>query len=144
METSTSGVTNGRTSPRLVENKKIIVGGFKMNVLDKINKEQVRDDIADFNVGDTVKVYSKIVEGKTERVQMFQGTVIAKKGSGVQEAFTVRRVISGLGVERVYPVNSPRLVKIEVTRKGLVRRSKLYYLRDKIGKAARVKERRFN
>jgi large subunit ribosomal protein L19 len=115
-----------------------------MNVLDKINKEQVRDDIADFNVGDTVKVYSKIVEGKTERVQMFQGTVIAKKGSGVQEAFTVRRVISGLGVERVYPVNSPRLVKIEVTRKGLVRRSKLYYLRDKIGKAARVKERRFN
>ncbi len=113
-----------------------------MNLIDKINNEQCRSDIAEFNIGDTVKVYSKIIEGKTERVQAFTGTVIAKNGSGVQETFTVRRVAFGQGMERVYPINSPRLVKVEVLRQGKVRRAKLYYLRDRIGKAARVKEKR--
>ena len=113
-----------------------------MNLMDKVNKEQCRTDIAEFSIGDTVKVYSKIVEGKTERVQAFTGTVIAKNGSDVQETFTVRRVAFGQGMERVYPISSPRLVKVEVQRRGKVRRAKLYYLRDRIGKAARVKEKR--
>ncbi|MBR2373167.1 MAG: 50S ribosomal protein L19 [Lentisphaeria bacterium] len=113
-----------------------------MNVLDKIRKEQVRADKFDFNVGDTIRIHVKIVEGTTERIQQFQGTVIARRGSGIEETFTVRRVQAGQGVERVFPVNSPRIDKIEVIRRGLVRRSKLYYLRDKVGKAARVKELR--
>ncbi len=114
-----------------------------MNVLDKINKEQCKQDVADFNIGDTVKVHTKIVEGTTERIQIFTGVVIARKGGDVQETFTVRRVSYGQGVERVFPLHSPRIAKIEVERRGKVRRAKLYYLRDKIGKAARVKERRF-
>jgi large subunit ribosomal protein L19 len=113
-----------------------------MNILDKINKEQCRSDLAKFNVGDTIKVYSKIIEGKTERVQAFTGTVIAINGSDIQETFTLRRVAFGQGMERVYPVNSPRIVKIEIVRLGKVRRAKLYYLRDRIGKAAKVKEKR--
>ena len=84
-----------------------------MNLMDKINNEQCRSDIAEFNIGDTVKVYSKIIEGKTERVQAFTGTVIAKNGSGIQETFTVRRVAFGQGMEKVYPINSPRLVKVK-------------------------------
>ena len=112
-----------------------------MNMMDKINAAQVVDRDA-FAVGDTVKVHVKIVEGSTERVQVFKGIVIKKKGSGVQETFTVRRVAYGNGMERVFPLNSPRIVKVEVERKGAVRRSKLYYLRDKVGKAARVKEKR--
>ena len=114
-----------------------------MNVMDKINKEQCRNDLPEFNVGDTVKVYSKIIEGKTERVQAFTGTVISIKGSGVQEFFVVRRIAFGQGMERGYPMHSPRIVKIEVQRRGKVRRAKLYYLRDRIGKAAKVKEKRF-
>ncbi len=113
-----------------------------MNILDKINQEQCKQDVPEFNVGDTVKVHTRIVEGTTERIQVFTGVVIAKNNSGVQETFTVRRVSFGQGVERVFPVHSPRIDKIEVVRAGKVRRSKLYYLRDKIGKAARVKERR--
>lgn len=113
-----------------------------MNIMDKINNEQCKENIAAFSVGDTVKVFTKIVEGDTERIQMFSGVVIARKGGGIQETFTVRRVTFGEGVERVFPVNSPRIDKIEVIRYGKVRRSKLYYLRDKIGKASRVKERR--
>ncbi len=113
-----------------------------MNILDKIRNEQVRADRAEFGIGDTVKVSVKIVEGDNERIQAFQGTVISRHGSGVEETFTVRRVQAGQGVERVFPVNSPRIEKIEVIRRGDVRRAKLYYLRDKIGKAARVKELR--
>ena len=113
-----------------------------MNVLDKIRKEQVRAERHAFEVGDTVRLYVKIVEGTTERIQQFRGTVIARRGSGIEETFTVRRVQAGQGVERVFPINSPRLDKVEVIRKGSVRRSKLYYLRDKIGKDARVKELR--
>jgi large subunit ribosomal protein L19 len=113
-----------------------------MNLMDKVNKEQCRSDITEFSIGDTVKVYSKIVEGKTERTQAFTGTVIARNGSSIQETFTVRRVAFGQGMERIYPIHSPRLVKIEVLRCGKVRRAKLYYLRDRIGKSAKVKERR--
>jgi len=114
-----------------------------MNIMDTINKEQCKSDVTDFAVGDTVKVSVKIIEGETERIQAFTGVVIARKGSGVQEAFTVRRVMSGMGVERTFPIHSPRVASIEVIRQGKVRRAKLFYLRDKIGKAAKVKERRF-
>ena len=113
-----------------------------MSVLDKIRKEQVKADVTEFNIGDTIRIYVKIIEGETERIQQFQGTVIARRGSGIEETFTVRRVQAGQGVERVFPVNSPRIDKIEVVRRGQVRRAKLYYLRDKVGKAARVKELR--
>ncbi|MFA7230633.1 MAG: 50S ribosomal protein L19 [Victivallaceae bacterium] len=115
-----------------------------MNILDKIRNEQLKQDVTEFGIGDTVKVHVKIVEGTTERIQAFTGTVIAQKGSGIEETFTVRRVVSGQGVERVFPINSPRIDKIEVVRKGLVRRAKLYYLRNKIGKAAKIKEQRFS
>ena len=113
-----------------------------MNLMDKVNKEQCRSDVPKFAIGDTVKVYSKIIEGKTERVQAFTGTVIARNKSAVQETFTVRRVAFGQSMEKVYPIHSPRLVKVEVQRQGKVRRAKLYYLRDRIGKAAKVKEKR--
>ena len=113
-----------------------------MTILDKIRKEQVRENRHEFNVGDTVKISVKIVEGDNERIQQFQGVVIARRGSGIEETFTVRRVQAGQGVERVFPINSPRLEKVEVIRRGAVRRAKLYYLRDKVGRDARVKELR--
>ena len=113
-----------------------------MTILDKIRKEQVRENRHEFNVGDTVKISVKIVEGDNERIQQFQGVVIARHGSGIEETFTVRRVQAGQGVERVFPINSPRLEKVEVIRRGAVRRAKLYYLRDKVGRDARVNERR--
>ncbi|MDD2403652.1 MAG: 50S ribosomal protein L19 [Victivallaceae bacterium] len=113
-----------------------------MNVMDKINKEQCTNQHPEFNVGDTLKVFVRIVEGGNERLQAFTGVVIARKGGAIQESFTLRRVISGQGVERVFPINSPRLAKIEVVRKGEVRRAKLYYLRDKIGKAAKIKDKK--
>ncbi len=113
-----------------------------MNILDKIRNEQVKAERHEFNVGDTIRIHVKIVEGDTERIQQFQGTVIARHGKGIEETFTVRRVQAGQGVERVFPINSPRIDKIEVVRRGDVRRAKLYYLRDKVGKAARVKEMR--
>ena len=112
------------------------------NIMDKINAEQCKAEMPEFNIGDTVQVHTKIIEGDTERIQIFKGIVIARKGSGVQETFTVRKVAFGNGIERVFPIHSPRVAKIEVERKGKVRRSKLYYLRDKVGKAARVKEKR--
>jgi len=112
------------------------------SIMEKINKAQCRSDLPAFDIGDTLKVYSKIVEEKAERVQAFIGTVIAKKGSGIRETFTLRRVAFGQGMERVYPINSPRIVKIEVARKGDVRRAKLYYLRSKIGKDSKVDEKR--
>ena len=112
-----------------------------MNLMDKINTQQLIERET-FEIGDTVKVHTKIVEGNTERIQVFKGIVIAKNGSGIQETFTVRRLSFGHGVERVFPLNSPRVDKIEVERKGKVRRAKLYYLRDRVGKSARVKEKR--
>ncbi len=115
-----------------------------MNILDKIRNEGLKENVANFNIGDNVKVFVKIVEGNTERIQVFAGTVIARRGSGIEATFTVRRVVSGQGVERVFPINSPRIDHIEVVRRGSVRRAKLFYLRNKIGKAARVKELRVN
>lgn len=109
-------------------------------ILRAIEQEQIRTDLPQFNVGDTVKVYVKIKEGSRERVQMFEGTVIKRQNGGLRETFTVRRVAYGTGVERTFPVNSPILEKIEVVRKGKVRRAKLFYLRDRVGKAAKVKE----
>ena len=114
-----------------------------MNVYDLGGKhEHLRSDIPEFRAGDTVKVYVKVVEGTRERVQLFEGVVISRSGSGVREMFTVRRISYGVGVERTFPVHSPRLEKIVVARKGVVRRAKLYYLRNLTGKAARIRERR--
>lgn len=113
-----------------------------MNIIEVLEKEQLRADIPKFKAGDTVKVHAKIVEGTRERIQIFEGVVIARSGHGVRETFTVRRMASGVGVERVFPVHSPRLEKIEVSRRGIVRRAKLYYLRKLTGKAARIREKR--
>ncbi len=111
-----------------------------MNIIDQIEKEQLRKDITPFNIGDTVRVNVKVKEGDKERIQAYEGVVIAKKGSGVRETFTVRRVSFGIGVERTFPLHSPRIDKIVVTRKAKVRRAKIYYIRNLSGKAAKVKE----
>ncbi|NLY47090.1 MAG: 50S ribosomal protein L19 [Tissierella sp.] len=108
-----------------------------------LEDEQLRNDMPNFNVGDTVQVHYRVVEGTRERIQVFEGTVIKKQGGGVGETFTVRRLSYGVGVERTFPINSPRIDKLVVTRRGKVRRAKLYYLRDRQGKAAKVKEKRF-
>lgn len=107
-----------------------------MNIINKIEQEQLKDDVADFNVGDTVKVHTRVVEGGKERIQLFQGLCIGRKGSGVNAAFTIRKISYGEGVERVFPVHTPRIAKIEVTARGKVRRAKLNYLRDRVGKSA--------
>ena len=111
-----------------------------MELIKAIEAEQLRSDIPEFHIGDTVKVMVKVVEGSNERLQAFEGTVIARKNGSARETFTVRRVAYGVGVERTFPVHSPRLGSITVVRRGRVRRAKLYYLRDRIGKAAKVKE----
>ena len=113
-----------------------------MNIIEVLEKEQLRSDIPEFAPGDTVRVHARLVEGTRERIQVFEGVVIARQGSGVRETFTVRRIASGVGVERLFPVHSPRIAKIEVTRRGIVRRAKLYYLRGLTGKAARIREKR--
>ena len=112
-----------------------------MNVIESITQEQIRTDLPKLLIGDTIKIHVKIKEGTRERIQVFEGTVISKKHGGINETFTVRRVSYGVGVERTFPVNSPKIAKIEVIRHGKVRRAKLYYLRDRVGKAAKVKER---
>ena len=114
---------------------------YKMNILDQITQEQIRTDLPQLNIGDTVRVYVKVKEGNRERVQMFEGTIIKKNHGGIRETFTVRRISYGVGVERTFPVNSPNIDRIEVSRRGKVRRAKLYYLRDRVGKAAKVKEK---
>ena len=111
-----------------------------MDALKTIAQSSIKESAPEFSVGDTVKVSVNIREGERERIQMFEGTVIAKKGSGFAETFTVRRVSYGVGVERVFPLHSPNVVDVKVIRHGKVRRSKLYYLRDRVGKAAKVKE----
>ena len=113
-----------------------------MNIIEVLEQEQLRSDIPEFRAGDTVKVHAKIVEGNRERIQVFEGVVISRSGSGVRENFTVRRISYGVGVERTFPVHSPRIDKIEVARRGIVRRAKLSYLRNLTGKAARIRERR--
>ncbi|MCR5401593.1 MAG: 50S ribosomal protein L19 [Treponema sp.] len=112
-----------------------------MDLIKAIEEGQKRPYTTEFNVGDTVKVYFKIIEGKTERIQVYEGVVLCIKNSGARKTFTVRKESYGVGVERVFPVNSPRIVKVEIVRVGKVRRSKLYYLRDKIGKGKKVKEK---
>jgi large subunit ribosomal protein L19 len=112
-----------------------------MDILRSIESEQIRTDLPKLEIGDFIKVHAKIIEGTRERIQVFEGTVISIKGSGLKETFTVRRVSYGVGVERIFPVNSPRIDHIDVVRKGVVRRAKLYYLRDRVGKAAKIKER---
>lgn len=111
-----------------------------MDIIKSIEAEQLRTDLTPFNIGDTVKLHVKIIEGAKERIQVFEGTVIKKQHGGVRETFTVRRLSYGVGVERTFPIHSPKLAKIEVVRRGKVRRAKLYYLRDRVGKAAKVKE----
>ena len=111
-----------------------------MNLIQTITQEQLRSDVPSFRPGDTLKVYVKVVEGSRERIQLFEGVVIKRRGGGISETFTVRKISYGVGVERTFPIHSPRLDKIEVARRGKVRRAKLYYLRNLRGKAARIKE----
>jgi len=113
-----------------------------VDIIKAIEQEQMRSDIPVFKPGDTVRVHVKVVEGSRERIQVFEGAVIRRQGSGARETFTVRRISYGIGVERTFPVHSPRIEKIEVARRGVVRRAKLYYLRNLTGKAARIKEKR--
>ena len=113
-----------------------------MNTLDLVDKKSFRDDIPDFQAGDTVKVHVRVVEGNKERVQVFEGVVIARRGSGINESFTVRKLSFGVGVERTFPLHSPIMAKVEFVTRGDVRRAKLYYLRDRVGKAAKVREKR--
>lgn len=113
-----------------------------MNKIDLVESAHLRDDVPDFAAGDTVKVHVRVVEGGRERIQVFEGVVIARDGGGLRATFTVRKVSFGVGVERVFPVHAPIIQRIEVVRRGAVRRAKLYYLRDRVGKSARIKERR--
>lgn len=112
-----------------------------MSLIQTLEQEQIKKDIPDFKPGDTVKVFVKVIEGTRERIQVFEGVVIRRRGGGLGETFTVRRVSYGVGVERTFPINTPKIEKIEVTRRGLVRRARLYYLRKLRGKAARIKEK---
>lgn len=110
-------------------------------LIESITQEQLRDDLPDFQAGDSVRVHAKIVEGDRERIQIFEGVVIKRQGSGIGESYTVRKISNGIGVERTFPLHSPRVDQIEVTRRGRVRRSRLYYLRDRHGRAARIREK---
>ncbi len=111
-----------------------------MDLVKLVENEQIKENAENFNIGDTVRVHFKIVEGKTERVQVYEGIVLAKKNGGIRKTFTVRKISYGVGVERIFPMHSPRIEKIEVVRRGRVRRAKLYYLRNRVGKAAKVAE----
>jgi large subunit ribosomal protein L19 len=113
-----------------------------MNKLDVVEKSRLRDDLPEFWPGDNVKVHVRVVEGTRSRIQVFEGVVIARKGDGIRETFTVRKISFGVGVERTFPLHSPVIETIEVSRRGKVRRAKLYYLRDRVGKKARIKEKR--
>ena len=112
-----------------------------MNLLQAFTNEQLKTEVPVVNVGDTIRIHNRIKEGNRERIQMFEGTVIAKHGGGISETFTVRRVSYGVGVEKTFPIHSPNVVKVDVVRSGSVRRAKLYYLRDRVGKASKVKEK---
>ena len=112
-----------------------------MNLIEKRDQQNMKETLPEMNVGDTVRVHVKIKEGSRERIQVFEGTIIAKKHGGVEQTITVRRLSYGVGVEKVFPVHSPNIVNVETVRRGKVRRAKLYYLRDRVGKAAKVKEK---
>lgn len=111
-----------------------------MDLMKTLTNEQLKENVPQFNIGDTVRVHNRIKEGERQRIQMFEGTVIAKKNGGISETFTVRRISYGVGVEKTFPLHSPNVEAVDVIRKGRVRRAKLYYLRDRVGKAAKVKE----
>jgi large subunit ribosomal protein L19 len=115
---------------------------MSMEVMKKVEASSLKADVADFKIGDTVDVHTRILEGEKERIQIFNGVVIARSGSGSREMFVVRRIVGGEGVERKFPLHSPKIAKIDVKRSGIVRRAKLYFLRDRVGKAVRLKERR--
>ena len=115
---------------------------MSQQLMQTIEQTSMKDEVPHFEIGDTVDVHTKILEGEKERIQVFSGTVIARSGSGTREMFTVRRIVAGEGVERKFPLHSPRVAKVEVKRSSVVRRAKLYYLRDRVGKAVRLKERR--
>lgn len=115
---------------------------MSQQILDLVEKSSLKSEVPEFEIGDTVDVHTKILEGDKERIQVFTGVVIARSGSGSREMFTVRRIVNNEGVERKFPVHSPRVDKVEVKRSGVVRRAKLYFLRDRVGKAVRLKERR--
>jgi len=117
---------------------------MSQQVMDLVEKKYIKEDAPQFEIGDIVDVHTKILEGEKERIQVFSGTVIARSGAGVKEMFTVRRIVAGEGVERKFPVHSPRIDKVVVKRSSVVRRAKLYFLRDRVGKAVRLKERRRN
>ena len=117
-----------------------VIGGAKMDLIQAFTNEQLKKDVPVVRIGDTVRVHNKIKEGARERIQMFEGTVIAKHGGGISETFTVRRVSYGVGVEKTFPIHSPNVEKVDIVRVGKVRRAKLYYLRDRVGKASKVKE----
>ena len=110
------------------------------NIIEAFTNEQLKTEVPSFNIGDTVRVHNRIKEGARERIQMFEGTVIAKRNGGIGETFTVRRISYGVGVEKTFPIHSPNVVKVDVIRSGKVRRAKLFYLRDRVGKSAKVKE----
>ena len=114
--------------------------GLKMNKIEAFVNEQLKNEVPKFEIGDTIKVHNLIKEGSRERIQIFEGTVISKHGGRISETFTVRRVAYGCGVEKTFPIHSPNVAKVEVVRAGKVRRAKLYYLRDRVGKASKVKE----
>ncbi|MBN2443499.1 MAG: 50S ribosomal protein L19 [Spirochaetales bacterium] len=111
-----------------------------MDITRAIENEQIKENMLNFNIGDTIKVHYKIIEGKNERIQVFEGVCIAIKGSGISKTFTVRKISYGVGVERVFPINSPKIEAIDMIRRGRIRRAKLYYLRDRMGKAAKIRE----
>lgn len=115
---------------------------MSQQLMDLVEKASMKDELPFFEIGDTVDVHCRILEGEKERIQIFTGVVIARSGSGTREMFSVRRIVQGEGVERKFPLHSPRVAKVEVKRSGIVRRAKLYYLRDRVGKAVRLKERR--
>jgi large subunit ribosomal protein L19 len=115
---------------------------MSQELMKKVEQTSMKAEVPEFEIGDTVDVHTKILEGEKERTQIFSGTVIARSGSGTREMFTVRRIVAGEGVERKFPLHSPRISKIEVKRSSVVRRAKLYFLRDRVGKAVRLKERR--
>jgi large subunit ribosomal protein L19 len=115
---------------------------MSQQTLELVEKSSLKTEVPEFHIGDTVDVHTRILEGEKERIQVFNGVVIARAGSGTRETFVVRRIVAGEGVERKFPLHSPKIAKIEVKRRGIVRRAKLYFLRDRVGKAVRLKERR--
>ena len=131
----------GQSSAVALARMSLYAGGPKMDFIKVLTNEQLKENVPSVNIGDTVRVHNRIKEGNRERIQLFEGTVIAKHGGGISETFTVRRVSYGCGVEKTFPIHSPNVVKVDTIRSGKVRRAKLYYLRGRVGKASKVKEK---